>query len=275
MNLYSEEKRMNKRNIGKKAFLLILFIYLIIPVIATILFSFAGKWDTSVMPESFTLRYYVTIFSDPDFVTSLLRSVVISIAAGLISVIVIIPSVYIGVLHYPKLIKFFEILAMLPFIMPGVVLAIGLISLYSQLPIDITGTVWILLGAYFILCLPFTFQTVRNSFRSISSKNLVEAAMMLGCSESSAFIRVIIPNVSNGIISALLLDVSVIFGDFVLVNLLAGNAYPTVQMYMFNQLTKDGHIASAIVTVYLLTIFIISFITFSLTNKKRHRVEAK
>lgn len=266
---------MNKKNIGKKAFLLLLFIYLIIPVIATILFSFAGKWETSIMPESFTLKYYVIIFSDPNFTASLIRSIIISISAGIISVLLIMPCVYLGILHYPKLIRLFEILAMLPFIMPGVVLAIGLIALYSQLPVDITGTVWILLGAYFILCLPFTYQTLRNSFRSINSKNLVEAAMMLGCSESSAFIRVIIPNVSNGIISALLLDISVLFGDFVLVNLLAGNAYQTVQMYMFNQLTKDGHIASAIVTVYLLTIFVISFITFSLTNKKRHRVEAK
>lgn len=264
-----------KKSLGKRIFLLILFIYLIIPVIATVLFSVANKWDTSVLPQSYTLKYYAEIFSDPQFLAALLRSVIISISAGLLSVVVILPCVYLGILHYPKFIRIFEVLAMLPFIMPGVVLAIGLISLYSQLPVDITGTVWILLGAYFILCLPFTYQTIRNSFRSISSKSLIEAAMMLGCSESGAFIRVIVPNVMNGIVSALLLDISVLFGDFVLVNLLAGNNYSTVQMYMYNQLTKDGHVVSAIVTVYLLLIFAISFITFNLTNRKRHRVEAK
>lgn len=264
-----------KKGIGKKVFLLILFIYLIIPVIATILFSVAGKWDTTILPQSFTLNYYSTIFSDPNFLQSLLRSVILSVSAGLISVAVILPCVYLGILHFPKLIRLFEILAMLPFIMPGVVLAIGLISFYSQLPVDITGTIWILLGAYFAVCLPFTFQTIRNSFRSVNSKQLVEAAMMLGYSESSAFICVIVPNVLNGIVSALLLDISVLFGDFVLVNLLAGNSYTTVQMYMYNQLKKDGHIASAIVTAYLLLIFAISLITFMLTNRKRHRVGAK
>lgn len=264
-----------KKGVGKRVFLILVFVYLFVPVLATVLFSVAGKWDKSVLPESYTFQYYLHIFQDGDFVLSLLRSVVIAVVAGLLSVVLIVPCVYLGVLRYRKLIRLFEFLSMLPFIMPGVVLSIGLIALYSSLPVDITGTVWILIGAYFILCLPFSYQTVRNSFRSVNTKSLVEAAMMLGCDESGAFIRVILPNVINGIVSALLLDISILFGDFVLVNLLAGNAYKTVQMYLYNQLTKDGHVASAVVTVYLLTIFAISFVTFLLTHRKHRRARVK
>jgi len=266
---------MGKKNTGKKIFLVILFIYLFIPVLATILFSVAGKWDFTILPQSYTLKYYVKIFSDPVFVSAMLRSVEITIMASLLSVAVIVPCVYIGVTHYRKMITLFEILAMIPFILPGVVLAIGLIEMYSSLPFDITGTVWILLGAYFILCLPFTFQTVHNSFRSIDAKSLVDAALMLGCNESSAFAKVVMPNIINGIVIATLLDISILFGDFVLVNLLVGDNFSTIQIYLYQQIHKDGHIASAVVSTYLVVIVIISFVAIMLTDKNRGRMRAK
>ncbi|ADK15686.1 MULTISPECIES: ABC transporter permease [Clostridium] len=263
-----------KKSIGKKIFLVLLFIYLFVPMLAIILFSVAGSWDTTILPTSYTFKYYSLILGNSQFKLALLRSTVISILTCLISIIIMVPSIYLASLHFKKLEKIFDVLSLLPFIMPGVVLVIGLIQIYSKDPINISGTMWILLGAYFIICLPFMYHSIRNSFRGINAPNLKEAAMILGCTEFQAFIKVIVPNIMRGLISAVLLCVAILFGDFALVNLLVGSSYQTVQMYLYNILSQNGHAASAVVTIYTIVIFVISYITTVLTMPgKKWRVK--
>lgn len=260
---------MKKKN-KSKLFVALLFLYLFIPLLAIFIFSIAGKWEQTPLPETLTMKYYKLILSDPDFWNSMIRSLVISIAASVGSMILIVPCIYLTTTYYRRLERLFELLALIPFVMPGVVLAIGLIQMFSGLPVDITGTVWILLGAYFILCYPFIYQAVKSSFRAINSKCLAEAAKVLGCNEMQAFVRVILPNIAKGLLSSLLLGISVLFGEFVLVNLLVGSQYKTVQIYLFNALNTDGHTTSAIVSVYIMFIFIISALAAQLTNKSLH-----
>lgn len=264
---------MKSNQTGKKVFLVLLFVYLFVPLLAIVLFSFASKWDLTVMPESYTLKYYKIILSDPDFKDAMFKTICISVLTSLFSMIILVPCVYLTSGYYKKLEKIFDMLAVLPFVMPGVILAIGLIQMYSNAPIDITGTIWILLGAYFVLCFPFMYQAITNSFRGIDALRLTEAAKLLGCNELQAFIKVILPNIVKGIISSVLLAVSILFGEFVLVNLLVGNNYKTIQIYLYNALNTDGHTASAIVSIYLIAIFIISYLAIAITGKPKRRLE--
>jgi putative spermidine/putrescine transport system permease protein len=262
-----------KKNVKQKIFLTLVMIYLFIPVVATILFSLATKWDSTVLPEGYTLKCYATLFSDQRFIMSLLRTINVSIITAVVSVVILVPCIYMTVVYYKRLEKLFELFSIIPFVLPGVILAVGLIQLYSNAFINITGTVWILLGSYFILCLPYMYQTIRNSFRAIDALKLTEAALILGCNEFQAFFKVVLPNVLKGIISAVLLTISILFGEFVLVNLLVGGNYETVQMYLFKTLYADGHLASAVVTVYLMIVLILSYITIKLTGKKKETVK--
>ena len=261
-----------KRNTGSKIFLGLLFLYLFIPVIATIIFSVSTRWDSTILPEGYTLQFYSKLFSDNRFILSLLRTINVSIITSVVSVIILVPCVYMSVVYYKPLERVFEVFSIIPFVLPGVILAVGLIQLYSSSFIKISGTVWILLGAYFILCLPYMYQSIRNSFRAIDALRLTEAALILGCSEFQSFFKVILPNILKGIISAVLLTISILFGEFVLVNLLVGSNYETVQMYLFRALYTDGRLASAVVTIYLAVVLIISYITIKLTGKKKQIV---
>lgn len=266
---------MSKKNTGKKVFVVILLIYLLLPIIGTILYSVAGKWDSTVLPQTLTGRYYVQIFTNPAFVASLLRSAEISIISALISTAIILPCVFLGLMRYRKLINVFEVLTMIPFVMPGVVLSIGLIQLFSALPGNLSGTVFVLLGAYFVITLPYTYQTIRNSFRSVNAKNMVEAAEVLGCSESKAFVKVVLPNVMTGVVSSLLLNISILFGDFVLVNLIVGSGFETVQIFLYQALKQNGQVPSAVVTVYMALIFVICLLAFFVTSRGNRRVRVK
>ena len=261
---------MNK-GILAKVILALIFAYLFFPIVATILFSVATRWSTTILPEGYTLSYYNQLFTSSEFIHSLLRTVYASFATIILSILLIVPSLYLAIVYYPRLEKLFEILSNLPFAMPGVILAIGMIQMYSSGPIRITSTPWILIGSYFVLILPFMYQAIKNSFRTINVKALTEAAIMLGCGKLQTFVKVIFPNVLRGVISAALISVSVLFGEFVLANLLVGDNYETIQIYLFKLQKVDGHLANALVAAYFLVILFMSFllIWFAFRNNEQ------
>jgi len=257
-----------KKGILPKIILVLIFAYLFFPIAATILFSVATRWSTTILPEGYTLAYYQKLFTNPEFLHALLRTVYVSTVTIALSVVLIVPSLYLAIVYYPKLEKFFEFLSILPFAMPGVILAIGLIQMYSRGPLRISGTSWILIGSYFVLILPYVYQATKNSFRTINVKALTEAALMLGCGKLETFFKVIFPNIVRGVVSAALISVSVLFGEFVLANLLVGDNYETLQIYLYKLQKADGHISNALVAAYFLVILLLSLLMIWLTFRK-------
>lgn len=264
-----------KKGVLAKFVLVLIFTYLFFPIVATLLFSVATKWSTTILPEGYTLAYYHQLFSSPEFIHSLLRTIYVSLATIILSILLIVPSMYLAIVYYPHLEKLFEILSILPFAMPGVILAIGMIQMYSSGPIRITSTPWILIGSYFVLILPFMYQAIKNSFRTINVKALTEAAIMLGCGKLETFIKIIFPNVLRGVISAALISVSVLFGEFVLANLLVGDNYETIQIYLYKLQKIDGHIANALVAAYFLVILFMSLLLIWLAFRHQEQQKRK
>jgi putative spermidine/putrescine transport system permease protein len=239
----------------------LILLYLFIPLAVTFLYSVAQKWQATVIPESYTLIWYKAVFSDIRFWEALGRSFFISTLSVLLSLMIMIPIVFIVNIYYPKLEKFLSIISMIPFSIPGVVYAVGLIKIYSDGPLKIAGTLWILLGAFFIVVMPYMYQAIKNSLATIDANRLMEAAELLNATKLQAFTYVILPNIMKGITVSALLSFSLLFGEFVLTNILVGGAYETVQIYLFNKQNVSGHLCSAIVIIYFTCVLILSLIT--------------
>jgi len=124
-----------------------------------------------------------------------------------------------------------------------------------------------LFGAYSIMVLPYIYQGIRNNLNAINSKMLVDAAQMLGAGRLYAFFRVVIPNIMPGVIVSSLLAVSIVFGDFVLANNIAGNNYQNIQVYLYVNMTKSSSKASAIVVLIFVVVFGITGTVLWLQNK--------
>lgn len=253
---------MKKNNVFNRIIITVILLYLFIPLAATFLFSIAVRWQTTVLPEGFTLKWYVQMFSDSRFLMSTLRSFAASSISVLAGLLVMIPSVFVVSVYYPKLEKYLNIVVTIPFAIPGVVFAVGLIKLYSKGPLPISGTIWILVGAYFVLIMPYLYQAIRNSLETINVKLLMDAAEILHASKTQAFFRVILPNILKGVMVSALLSFSVLFGEFVITNLLVGGHYETVQVFLFSKRAESGHFTSAIVITYFTFILILSAVIF-------------
>jgi len=247
----------------------LLVIYLLIPLVGTFLFSIATKWDHSILPESYTLNWYIELFQDGRFFEAFQRTLFLIIITVFLSVSIMLPTIFIITVYFNKFEGILQAIAMLPYGIPPIVGAVGLIKLYSNGPFQIAGTPWILVGAYFITILPFMYQGIRNSLRTINAIQLVDAAELLGATKFQAFRTVVLPNILSGILVSSLLSVALLFSEFAFANLLVGGRFETLQIYLADKLNSSGHLTSAIVITYYLVILLLTGTVLKLTFKTK------
>jgi putative spermidine/putrescine transport system permease protein len=203
-------------------------VYFLLPLYATAVFGFStGK--------HFTLQPLWDGLADDGFQTSLQLSLMYSIATTLLALIVVAPTAYLVELRFQRLRSTIEFLTILPFVIPPIILAVGLESTYGiNSPVNLIASSWapvLLMGGYFVLTLPFVFRAVDNALRAVDVRTLTEASASLGAGQMRTFLRVIVPSISLGLVSGALLAFTTAMGEFTLAALLG---YPTFPVYLLN-----------------------------------------
>ncbi|MFN2281543.1 MAG: ABC transporter permease [Anaerolineales bacterium] len=236
---------MKKRAVMPGVFIGGFLLYMLIPIVATYMFSVATRWDRSILPEGLTFEWYKTAFADRWFLIVFKHSLVISLSTVVASMVIIVPTAYWVHLRVPKARPILDFISTLPFAIPGVVLALGLIRLYARPPLMLARTPAMLVAAYVIFTMPFMYRPVVNSLKAVNIKVLTEAAQSLGSSWIRTMSQVILPNIMPGIISGGLLVFATIFGEFTIATFLVGARFKTFTMQLVYFTRRDGRIASA------------------------------
>jgi putative spermidine/putrescine transport system permease protein len=233
---------------------------LVIPILATFLYSISSNWGATILPSGFTFDWYSQLWQDPRFIAAFGRSLLVCISALLLSALLIIPAIFVVFYYFPKLNGLMNILILLPFAVPPVVSSVGLLQIYADSSIQIVGTPWILIGTYFTIALPFMYRAIANSFEAINLPDLMDAAHLLGASTAQAFVLIILPNLKKGLLASLFLSFSFLLGEFVFSNILVGTRYETLQIYLYNMRQTSGHFTSALVMTYFAFIFLFTWL---------------
>ncbi|MFX3617674.1 MAG: ABC transporter permease [Sporolactobacillus sp.] len=249
----------------------LLALYLIIPLFVTFIYSIATTWSTTLLPSGLTLKWYAQMFEDPTFIKALIRTLVLILISMLVVLLIMIPTVVVVSMHFPRLERLFQSLVLLPYAMPGIILASGLLQTYSTIEIP---KLLLLGGAYFIVVMPYMYQGIRNSLHSVNMTSLIESAELMGANQLEIFFKIIIPNIKKGILVSSLLSFSILFGEFTLTNLVVGGNYETIQIYLFRIMQVSGHLSSAVVIAYLFVLSILSFAIILFTNGRRTKSSA-
>ncbi len=258
---------MKKSSLSAKIVITLVVFYLLLPLAATAIYSLFDKW-TGVLPEGFTLRNYIQLLTEKDFMMSLLRTIVICIIPILLSVLLVLLALFVATIYFPRLEKYVQILCMIPYTIQGVILSVSVLSLYAASPTILGVRLVMLVGAYCIIILPFIYQGIRNSMHAVNMPMLLEAAEMLGASKLYGFFRVIVPNIISGITVSALLAVGIIFGDYVLIRNITGSAFKNVQIYLFLAMKSSSTKASAVFVIIMITTFLITSLVLYLKNKE-------
>lgn len=252
-----------------RSVILTLFLaFMIIPLVATLLFSFSIRWDRTILPEGLTLEWWQAVTSRGAFRLTLKNSLFISLATALALTILVTPTAYWAHIKVPKSRFIFEIMSAISFGIPGVILALALIRYYSKVPLPLINTPNILLLACMELSFPFMYRPIANALDSIDVRTLTEASQSLGGNWLKTFIRIIFPNIFPGIMIGFLLVFSTVFAEFTLTNLLVGARFKTFPIYLVEFTRFDGRQASALAIISFLAAWVVSMLLLWISGKR-------
>lgn len=254
-----------KTSLAGKIFLGAVALYLLIPFAVTLVYSLFVEW-TDILPSGFTLRNYVELFSNTTFWMSIGRTLILCIVSVIITIVLILAAMYVVVAVNRKLAGVMQFLCMIPYALQGVILSFGIISLYTGTGTILSNRLFMLFGAYTILVLPYIYQGIRNALNSIDAEMLIQAAEMLGCGRFRAYVQVVLPNILSGILVSSLLAESIIFGDFVLANNIAGTNYQNIQVFLQANMDVSSGLSSAIVVVIFVVVALVTAVVLKLQN---------
>lgn len=264
----------NKTNAGGRAVIVLICLYLILPLALTFLYSVFRQWN-GLLPRGFTLEYYARAFEGGGLLVPLLRTVGVSFLAVGICTLAVLCAVYVTSVAAPRFRRVMQILCTIPYALQGIILAIGALSLYAGAPPPFGNRIFMLAGVYSVCVLPYIYRSVENSLGAVNARGLIESAQILGLTPFRAYFRVVVPGITKGIKVSVLLAVSLLFGDFVMVNIIGGSYFETAQMYLYERTFQSGQLASAIIVVLFAVTLVISGSVFIWEKKpKRDRPQA-
>ena len=265
-----------KRKKGKAVFAAswlitgVIAVFLVTPLLVLGVYSFCVQW-TDVVPGEMTLDYYRQVLSQGQLWPSIFRGIVISIVPIFLSGILVILALYTAIFYFSGLEPVLQSVCMIPHTLKGVILAISVLSLYAGAGPVFGNRIVMLTCVYSIIILPYVYQGIRNNLRTIPIRQMVEAAQLLGAGCLMAFLNVVIPNILNGILVSALLGISVIFGDFAVVKIVAGSQYITIQQMLYNARNQPGQYSCVIVLITFAITLIISRSALELQKKDKRR----
>ena len=194
-------------------------LYFVLPLAATFLFSLRARKGTV------SLLAYAHVLVDPQFLRTFTFSLEMAGLTIITGLALIIPTAIWVHLKLPRARPLIEAFALLPFVIPPIVLVFGLIRTYSRPPFAIVTSPFLLVAGYVVLSFPYIFRSIDSGLRAVNLRSLTEAAQSLGSRWRTTFFSVVLPNVPAALLSAAFLTFSIVIGELTLAVMLAWPAF--------------------------------------------------
>ncbi len=148
------------------------------------------------------------------------NSVALAIGTVAIVLILLVPTMLLVHIRFPRLRRLMEFVCILPISIPAIVLVVGLAPVYSVVARLFGSGVWTLAFAYGVTVLPFAYRAIQSNLDGVDVTTLTEAARTLGAGWGSVLLRVLVPNLRRGILAGAFIAVAVVLGEFTIASLL-------------------------------------------------------
>ena len=234
--------------------------YLILPLVAMLEFSTRGDVDPVTKQATRSLQSYAAILSYPNLVDGIVASLQIAALTVVGMLLLLVPTMVWTVVRVPRMRRVVEFLCLLPLAIPAIVIVVGIAPIYRFMGQH--------LGAFgaspltltfidIILVLPYSYRAIDSSLRSIDTATLADAARSLGAGWPRTILQVIVPNIRGGILSASVLAIALVLGEFTISSLLSFN---TVQVVIFLLGKRDSSVSVAVSLAALVFAFVLLFV---------------
>ncbi len=239
-------------------------VYFLIPIYAGLKFSLenvAGHLSDQAFRD---------LPSALGFTAALTLSLKLALATVVVSTVLMVPtSIYVHV-RVPRLRRLLDVVTVLPIVIPPIVLIVGVLGAFPQWA---KASPYLLSFMYVILAMPFVYRSLDAGLGAIDLKTLTEASRSLGGNWFKTLWRVILPNIRSALLSATVLTLALVFGEYTMASL---DLWPTIPVWIvqFNT-SSNGHIQVAASMLGLVGTWILLVLVVSLDRSQSRRSRRK
>ncbi len=255
----------------------IIFIFLYLPIVVLMVFSFNDSKNRAQW-KGFTLDWYRDLFQNELILESLKVTLTVAVLAAIIAT-VIGTAAAVGIHGMNNRMKraflFVNNIPMVnPEIVSGVALMLMFVFVYRATGLLRPGFSTLLI-AHITFCIPYVVLQVMPKLRQMN-RHMYEAALDLGCSPISAFVRVVLPEIAPGIVTGALMAFTISLDDFVISYFNAGSTAQTLSVTIYSMTKKPvtPEINALSTLMFAAVLFLLLLVNFGQIRDDARRAKA-
>ena len=222
-------------------YIALIMIFLYAPMLVMIVLSFNASASTGVM-TGFSFKWYGELVNNMATLNALKNTLVLAVSSALISVVIgTAAAVGINAMKNKWVRSSVLTVTNIPMMNPEIVTGVSMMLLFVFVgklvgATDVLGFPTLLI-AHITFNLPYVILSVLPKLRQ-TDVHLAEAAQDLGCTPISAFFKVVLPNISSGIVTGLIMAFTLSLDDFIISYFVSGAKFQTLPIVIFSMTKK-------------------------------------
>ena len=244
---------------GRGIALILAALYFIVPFYAAMQFCLQD------VNGHFTLETFTQVAQAPGFYSALWLSTQLAVATMAIVLILMVPTMIYVHLRLPRFRRVMEVITILPIVIPPIVLIVGVDGVT---PAWLKASQWLLALIYVVLAMPYVYRSLDAGLGALDLKTLVEAARSLGSGWISIIWRVLVPNLRSALLSASVLTLDLVFGEFTIASL---DGWTTIPVWIYLTPTTNPRINTLVAMMALAGTAVLLMLIVSLDRSKSRK----
>ncbi len=239
--------------------------FLYLPIVILIIYSFNDSRLVTVW-GGFSLRWYAALFSDENMLDAAWTTLRVALMSASLATIIGLVLAHILARPVFKGKTLVSALAFAPLVLPEVIMGLSLLLLFVAL--DVERGYWTLVFAHVSFTAAFATVIIHAQLVGLD-RNLIEAALDLGCPPCKSFFLVTLPLIATSIMAAWLLAFTLSMDDLVVASFTTGPGATTLPMRIYSQVRLGvSPEINALSTLFVAFVALI-VLSFSLLTKGR------
>ncbi len=264
-----QARRRRRLNLFRYVVFTVFGLFLILPLLAMARFSLEGaKLGTWSLAAWRQIGSYQGS-GIPPLVSAIEITLELAVITCVVTLVLLVPTMIWIRLRARWLARTMEFLCLLPLTIPAIVLVVGLGPIYNRIQ-HYELSALMLFWVYVILALPYAYRALAAGLSAIDVTTLSEAARSLGASWFTVIVRVIVPNMRQAVLNALLLTWALVLGEFTIAFLLLYSNLQ-VELYSISRNTPNAGVIFSTSFAALLFAFVLLLILSYAGRRRRGR----
>jgi putative spermidine/putrescine transport system permease protein len=264
-----QARRRRRLNLFRYVVFTVFGLFFALPLLAMLRFSLEGA---KLGTWSLTAWRQIASYQGsgiPPLISAIELTLELAVITCVVTLVLLVPTMIWIRLRVQWLARTMEFLCLLPLTIPAIVLVVGLGPIYNKIQ-HYELSALMLFFIYVILALPYAYRALTAGLSAIDVTTLSEAARSLGASWFTIIIRVIVPNMRQAILNALLLTWALVLGEFTIAYLLLYSNLQ-VELYSISRNTPNAGVVFSTSFAALMFAFILLLILSFVGRRRRGR----